>query len=69
MRKVRGPEGVNRHAATFALPLVRDLQRRGFDVQIAGYGIAEALHAPDEYARLDDFAQGFAILNEVIDRL
>jgi len=69
MRQVRGPQGVNRHAVTFALPLVRDLQRLGFDVQIAGYGIAQALHAPDECARLDDFAQGFSILREVIERL
>ena len=69
MRRVRGADGVNRLAVTFALPLVRDLQRRGFDVQIVGFGVTGALHAPDEYARIEDFAAGYAILRELLDRL
>jgi acetylornithine deacetylase len=67
MRSVRGR--VERSSMTAALPLVRELQRRGFDVQITGFGITETMHAPDEHARLEDYAQGFAILVETIERL
>lgn len=47
---------------TGSLPLVRDLQRRGFDVQITGFGRSTYYHAPNEQANLEHFRQGFAIL-------
>jgi acetylornithine deacetylase len=69
LRWVRGEGSVRRTAMTAALPWVAELARRGFDVQISGFGLAEALHAPDEHARLDDFAAGFAVLVELLERL
>jgi acetylornithine deacetylase/succinyl-diaminopimelate desuccinylase-like protein len=52
-----------------SLPLVRDLQREGCDVQITGFGDMAYYHAPNEQARLGDFRQGFAILRELLVRL
>lgn len=66
---VRGDEGVSQFSMTGALPLVRDLQRKGFDVQITGFGRAGYYHAPNEQAELEHFRQGFAILREVLERL
>ena len=51
---------------TGSLPLVRDLQRAGFDVQIVGYGLMKTYHAKNEYALISGFAQGFQVLTEVI---
>jgi acetylornithine deacetylase len=69
MRAVRGDDAVHRMAETLALPLVAELKRRGFDIQITGFGLAEAMHAADEHARLDDFADGFAVLVDLLERL
>ncbi|MCP3136730.1 M20/M25/M40 family metallo-hydrolase [Pyxidicoccus xibeiensis] len=54
---------------TGSLPLVRDLQRQGCDVQITGFGEMAYYHAPNEQARLEDFRQGFTILRELLVRL
>lgn len=54
---------------TGSLPLVRDLQRQGCDVQITGFGDMAYYHAPNEQARLEDFHHGFAILRELLVRL
>jgi acetylornithine deacetylase/succinyl-diaminopimelate desuccinylase-like protein len=54
---------------TGSLPLVRDLQRQGCDVQITGFGEMAYYHAPNEQARLEDFRQGFSILRELLVRL
>ncbi len=67
MRKVRGPDEVKPYSMTGALPLVRDLQRRGFDVQITGFGRGAYYHAPNEQANLADFRDGFAILRELVE--
>ncbi len=64
IRRVRG--GVHRSSMTGALPLVRDLQRRGFDVQITGFGRSEYYHAPNEQARLTDFRDGFEVLWDLV---
>tara|TARA_B100000524_G_C23578839_1_gene344608 strand:+ start:146 stop:523 length:378 start_codon:yes stop_codon:yes gene_type:complete len=52
-----------------SLPLVRDLQRGGFDVQLIGFGLMSTYHANDEYALLSDFEKGFQVLMRVISRL
>ncbi len=52
-----------------SLPLVRDLQRGGFDVQLIGFGLMSTYHANDEYALLSDFEKGFQVLMRVIARL
>lgn len=69
MHSVRGPDGAKQYSMTGSLPLVRDLQRNGFDVQITGFGRSTYYHAPNEQAKLEHFEQGFAILNEICERL
>ncbi len=63
---VRGKDGT--FSMTGSLPLIRDLQRRGFDVQITGFGQSRYYHAPNEQGELSEFAQGFRILCELLDR-
>ncbi len=65
IRSARPNEEVRRFSLTGSLPLVRDLQRRGFDVQITGFGRSLYYHAPNEQAELSDFRQGFAIVREL----
>lgn len=69
MRDARGPDGARPYAMTGSLPLVRDLQRSGFDVQITGFGRSTYYHAPNEQATLEHFRQGFAILGGICERL
>ena len=69
IRKVRGPEAGKPSSLTGSLPLVRDLQRQGFDVQITGFGRSTWYHAPNEQANLHEFRQGFEILRELLVRL
>jgi acetylornithine deacetylase/succinyl-diaminopimelate desuccinylase-like protein len=69
IRTIRGNDGAKPFAMTGSLPLVRDLQRRGFDVQITGFGRSTYYHAPNEQAKLEHFQQGFQILRELITRL
>jgi acetylornithine deacetylase/succinyl-diaminopimelate desuccinylase-like protein len=69
LRSVRGENGFKKFSMTGALPLVRDLQRKGFDVQITGFGRASYYHAPNEQAELEHFRQGFAVLREILRRL
>jgi acetylornithine deacetylase/succinyl-diaminopimelate desuccinylase-like protein len=54
------------HSITGSLPLVRDLQNSGFDVQITGFGRSTYYHAPNEQAELEHFRQGFAVLVELL---
>ncbi len=53
-------------SVTGSLPLVRDLQRQGFDVQITGFGRSSSYHAPNEHASMRDFREGFAVLAELV---
>ncbi|MEB2311363.1 MAG: M20/M25/M40 family metallo-hydrolase [Sorangiineae bacterium] len=67
MRSARGADAVAPYSMTGSLPLVRDLQRSGFDVQITGFGRSIYYHAPNEQAKLRDFEDGFVILRELIE--
>ncbi|EGC29301.1 hypothetical protein DICPUDRAFT_51357 [Dictyostelium purpureum] len=49
------------------LPLVRNLQRQGMDIQITGFGVEDVYHADNEFLRLGDFVKGFQILNRTIE--
>ncbi len=69
MATVRGQDAVQQFSMTGSLPLVRDLQRRGFDVQITGFGRSTYYHAPNEQAELQHFREGFAILTELLGEL
>ena len=52
-----------------SLPLVRDLQRGGFDIQMTGFGLMKTYHADNEFCLLSDMAKGFRILRGVIAEL
>jgi len=52
-----------------SLPLVRNMQRGGFDVQMTGFGLMSTYHADNEYCLLSDMAKGFDILRHVISEL
>jgi acetylornithine deacetylase len=69
IRRVRGEARFEPSSMTGSLPLVRTLQDRGFDLQITGFGRGIAYHAPNEFGLLKDFADGFAVLYELIERL
>lgn len=67
--EVRGAHKVQPYSMTGSLPLVRDLQRRGFDVQITGFGESRSYHAPNEQAQLRDFEDGLSILSKILEYL
>eukprot|EP00123_Amoebidium_parasiticum_P015306 comp22886_c0_seq1/m.36173 comp22886_c0_seq1/g.36173 ORF comp22886_c0_seq1/g.36173 comp22886_c0_seq1/m.36173 type:complete len:441 (-) comp22886_c0_seq1:546-1868(-) len=52
-----------------ALPLVRDLQEAGLDVQIAGYGVMARYHADNEMCLLSHMVRAFKILAGVVSRI
>jgi len=52
-----------------SLPLVRDLQAKGFDVQIAGYGLSSRYHADNEYCSLSDLKNATKIIAKIITEL
>jgi acetylornithine deacetylase len=54
---------------TGTLPLVREMQMQGYDVQLIGYGRMEGYHAVDEFGLLSEFVQGAEIIVRVIDYL
>lgn len=49
-----------------SLPLVRELQEQGFDIQIAGYGLSSRYHADNEAASLQSLKDAFKIVSKVI---
>lgn len=49
-----------------SLPLVRDLQRAGFDLQVTGYGKMSVYHADNEYALLSDLKDAVKIMSRII---
>ena len=49
-----------------SLPLVRNMQRGGFDVQMVGFGLMSTYHADNEFCKLSDMKKGFDILRHVI---
>jgi acetylornithine deacetylase len=57
------------YSITGSLPIIRDLQDAGYDVQIIGFGRMEAYHANNEFGVLSEFAQGFRILAHVPYRM
>ncbi|KAF0710145.1 Aste57867_5596 [Aphanomyces stellatus] len=49
-----------------SLPLVRDLQRAGLDLTLAGFGKSSVYHGDNEYCSLNDMKDGLRILNRFI---
>ncbi|KAL3330933.1 hypothetical protein AABB24_034642 [Solanum stoloniferum] len=60
---------VKPYSITGTLPLIRDLQDEGFDVQTSGYGLMATYHAKNEYCLLSDMCQGYRVFASVIAQL
>uniref|UniRef100_A0A3Q7HRC7 Acetylornithine deacetylase n=3 Tax=Solanum lycopersicum TaxID=4081 RepID=A0A3Q7HRC7_SOLLC len=60
---------VEPYSITGSLPLIRDLQDRGYDVQTTGYGIMDTYHADNEYCLLVDMSQGYQVFASIIAQL
>jgi len=67
IREVRGETGLRPFSMTGSLPMVAELARRGYDVQITGFGESAAYHAPNEWARLSDMVDGYAVLMRLVE--
>ncbi|KAK2426287.1 acetylornithine deacetylase [Trifolium repens] len=52
-----------------SLPLIKELQDEGFDVQACGYGLMETYHAKNEYCLFTDMSQGYWVLASIIAQL
>ncbi|XP_055821086.1 acetylornithine deacetylase-like [Solanum dulcamara] len=57
------------YSITGSLPLVRDLQDKGYDVQTTGYGIMATYHANNEHCLLSDMGQGYLVFASIIAQL
>ncbi|PKA60079.1 IAA-amino acid hydrolase ILR1-like 1 [Apostasia shenzhenica] len=60
---------VKPYSITGSLPLIRELQDEGFDVQTSGYGIMATYHAKNEYCIFSDMCQGFEVFVSIISQL
>ncbi|CAH9080055.1 unnamed protein product [Cuscuta epithymum] len=60
---------VKPYSITGTLPLIRELQDEGFDVQTCGYGLMETYHAKNEYCLLTDMCQGYGVFASIISQL
>ncbi|GAB4834730.1 hypothetical protein Ancab_032993 [Ancistrocladus abbreviatus] len=60
---------VKPYSITGSLPLIRELQDEGFDVQTAGYGLMATYHAKNEYCLLSDMSQGYRVFSSIISQL
>ncbi|KAG9452136.1 hypothetical protein H6P81_005040 [Aristolochia fimbriata] len=60
---------VKPYSITGSLPLIRELQDEGFDVQTAGYGLMSTYHAKNEYCLFSDMCQGFKVFVSIISQL
>jgi acetylornithine deacetylase len=58
---------VKPYSTTGGLPLVKDLQDAGFDVQITGFGREETYHAPNEFGVLSEFEAGSRIMTHIVN--
>lgn len=52
-----------------SLPLIRDLQDKGFDVMVAGYGSSAKYHADNESASLTDFRKAIQIIANIVHKI
>ncbi|XP_043696286.1 acetylornithine deacetylase [Telopea speciosissima] len=60
---------VKPYSITGSLPLIKELQDEGFDVQTIGYGLTSTYHANNEYCLLTDMCQGFDVFVSIISQL
>lgn len=50
-----------------SLPVIGDLFELGFDVQMTGFGVADNIHAANEFGFYTDFADGYRVLAILVD--
>ncbi|PQQ11965.1 acetylornithine deacetylase [Prunus yedoensis var. nudiflora] len=60
---------VKPYSITGSLPLIRELQDEGFDVQTSGYGLMATYHAKNEYCLFSDMRQGYQVFVSIISQL
>lgn len=60
---------VQPYAICGSLPLVGDMQKAGYDLQLTGYGKSAVYHGDNEYCSLNDMKNGLKILSRVIETL
>ncbi|XP_020217011.1 acetylornithine deacetylase [Cajanus cajan] len=60
---------VKPYSITGSLPLIRELQDEGFDVQTSGYGLMVTYHAKNEYCLFTDMSQGYGVFARIISQL
>jgi acetylornithine deacetylase len=51
-----------------SLPLISELKKHNFDVQIVGYGVTEAYHANNEFCKFSHMALGYDIIRKILDK-
>lgn len=49
-----------------AVPLVKEMQDAGIDIQIVGYGVGDVYHGNDEYCTISGMQKGFNILKSLL---
>merc|ERR1711865_3152 len=49
-----------------SLPLVKAMQKSGFDLQLCGFGLMSVYHGIDEYCTLTDMKNGYQIMLRVL---
>mmetsp|Transcript_6748 Transcript_6748/g.12459 ORF Transcript_6748/g.12459 Transcript_6748/m.12459 type:complete len:503 (+) Transcript_6748:60-1568(+) len=67
IKRVRG--SVKPYSICGSLPLVANMKREGFDIQIAGFGRSDAYHAENEYSLLSDMADAAKILSSFVSKV
>ncbi|XP_004511787.1 acetylornithine deacetylase [Cicer arietinum] len=60
---------VKPYSITGSLPLIRELQDGGFDVQTCGYGLMATYHAQNEYCLFTDMSQGYRVFASIVAQL
>ena len=55
--------GCKPYSINGSLPLVREMQDRGFQLCITGFGLSSVYHADNEYLLLSDFEKGCRVLS------
>lgn len=63
-REVRGE--AKPYSISGSLPLVKQMQRAGFDLQLVGFGVMAVYHGNDEYTLLSDAVKGHAVIQRVL---
>ena len=57
------------YSITGSLPLVRELQEEGFDIQMVGFGHSDVYHGLNEYASFSHMEKGFKAFAKIIQIL